>query len=374
MASVVKDPFPKVRSEKKATQRRFLKITLFKSSAVLPKPIPNHYFHPPSSNVPLLCSVFIGKPGTFSTSDRLGCISTPSGDPCLRVFNVAFWASDILIFIIFIIHLPGVCVTEIEAYELKRSQSASVPNNAQKPVSMYQDHADSTPGAPQTETLELRTIAGAPFWEAAECFTRQEIDDALRTLDSYAGELDAGSPMRQAFTGVPLSPPTRWIYARMLQLAVTADREAGWGLLQENAAVAVDDIIFDRFGPAFSDVQFRWHCDAMPSDLRRRVSVVTYFTDPAKFEGGTLELRTEESHGAAVAPRDEAASTPGAEDAAPAGGIVSRRYYPGWAVAFPSKTLEHRVCPVTSGERRSLLLIVGAQDANGNATGPAKYF
>lgn len=37
--------------------------------------------------------------------------------------------------------------------------------------------------------------------------------------------------------------------------------------------------------------------------------------------------------------------------------LVRLRTGAGSAVAFPSKTLEHRVTPVTRGERRSLLLL-----------------
>eukprot|EP00974_Lingulodinium_polyedra_P031787 3062115-Lingulodinium_polyedra.AAC.1 len=57
-------------------------------------------------------------------------------------------------------------------------------------------------------------------------------------------------------------------------------------------------------------------------------------------------------------------ASPGSEDVtsqrqvqasthAPAEDIVRRRYPAGDAVAFPSKHLEHRVTPVTRGERRS---------------------
>jgi hypothetical protein len=240
---------------------------------------------------------------------------------------------------------------------------------------------------------------------------------AVLTLDSVAAGVEAeaakanallgsdlasASPVRrEAFTGVPPSEATRWVYTRMLEVAVRADREAGWGLLGEGGgkgaamtAIAADNLIYDRFGPAFSDVQFRWHCDALPADPCRKVSVVAYFTDPAAYAGGTLEMKVagevggqavgdqsrlcdvtgvvgeaglgEEARLAGLSPalnesrNRESASVLAADGTAVEQScVVHRRYAPGWAVAFPSTSLEHRVCPVQSGERRSLLLIVG---------------
>jgi len=39
--------------------------------------------------------------------------------------------------------------------------------------------------------------------------------------------------------------------------------------------------------------------------------------------------------------------------------VITRQYSVCAAVAFPSKSLEHGVTPVTLGERRSMLLITG---------------
>ena len=120
-------------------------------------------------------------------------------------------------------------------------------------------------------------------------------------------------------------------------------------------AAAVDELIFDRFGPPFSATQFRWHCDALPSDPQRRISVVAYFSDTVDYEGGVLQMKLH------------------AQDRQRQQRQVERRYAPGWAVAFPSTKLEHRVTPVTQGERRSLLLIAGqrANDCDGSAIPPS---
>jgi hypothetical protein len=199
---------------------------------------------------------------------------------------------------------------------------------------------------------------------------------------------------REAFSGVPRCAATEWIYARMEALAARADRESGWGLLAAggghgggggggggggvgddggaavgdgggSSTTAVDELIFDRFGPAFSATEFRWHCDALPSDPARRVSVVAYFTPPAAYEGGVLQMKVPPVGAAAAS----AACGAGADEVGGGGGggggarsrVLERRYEAGWAVAFASTSLEHGVTPVTAGERRSLLLIVGSK-------------
>ena len=141
---------------------------------------------------------------------------------------------------------------------------------------------------------------------------------------------------------------SEWVYQKMLALAKRADDEAGWDLLREDAAWDATDLIYDRFGPRFSDVDFKWHVDAMTTDPSRRVSLVTYFTEPSEFEGGTLQMK--------IPGGDEV--TPGGE-CGPGEVIIERRYGMCSAVAFPSSTLWHNVTPVTAGERRSMLLIAG---------------
>ena len=104
----------------------------------------------------------------------------------------------------------------------------------------------------------------------------------------------------------------------------------------------------------------------MAEDPRRQVSVVAYFTTPSTYTGGILQVKLPApfAHGSAAAN----AVTETAGGARPAVEVMQKRYEPGWAVAFPSKTLEHGVTPVTDGERRSLLLIVGnGQAASGVA-------
>ena len=50
----------------------------------------------------------------------------------------------------------------------------------------------------------------------------------------------------------------------MIALAVHADKEAGWGLLSK--PTYTDELVYDRFGPKFTDPEFKWHVDASPGD------------------------------------------------------------------------------------------------------------
>eukprot|EP01052_Picozoa_sp_SAG31_P060841 SAG31_NODE_19975_length_587_cov_0.870902_1_plen_84_part_10 len=81
----------------------------------------------------------------------------------------------------------------------------------------------------------------------------------------------------------------------------------------------------------------------METDPTRLISVVAYFTSPSEYEGGVLQVKTPTSGVGTFE-------------------VQSKQYEPGCVIAFPSKTLEHGVKPVTRGERRSLLLIVRASE------------
>jgi hypothetical protein len=134
------------------------------------------------------------------------------------------------------------------------------------------------------------------------------------------------------------------VVKRLTLLCQEADRIAGWQLVPSNKiCTPTDPMMYNRFGTDFSDRDFSWHCDAGKTDSRL-ISIVAYLTEPDQFEGGTFEMKVDDT-------------------------VISRRYRAGYAVAFPSKQLEHRVTPVTKGTRRSLVLICGASNANGEPEG-----
>jgi len=185
------------------------------------------------------------------------------------------------------------------------------------------------------------------FWELSDAFSREETEQIRELFDGYVES-------NQSFMAIP---PARapWVYERMLALAARANSERGWGLLSEGRIAYTDQLIYDRFGPGFTDPEFKWHVDAGGGDPRQ-VSVVAYLSDAEEFEGGQfrMELPGEGVEGV------EGEEGEGSERGERGGAKEERRDYTrGWAVAFPSKLLRHVVMPVTAGERRSFLLIVG---------------
>lgn len=81
---------------------------------------------------------------------------------------------------------------------------------------------------------------------------------------------------------------------------------------------------------------YDWHTDACPNELfvPRKLSMALLLSDPSEFEGGLLQIKDHS---------DEAKS-------------LSQKKGRAWF--FPSWAL-HRVTPVTSGERKSLVLWAG---------------
>ena len=141
---------------------------------------------------------------------------------------------------------------------------------------------------------------------------------------------------------------SEWLFNKCLELAGRADRECNWGLLKGDWGAT--DMIYDRFGPSFSDVQFKWHVDALPTDPSRKVSIVFYFTPRSEFEGGILQLKL---------PPDDGRVASNGGNIGQGETLIERAYGPGACVAFPSSSLWHNVTPVVKGQRRSLLLIAG---------------
>jgi PKHD-type hydroxylase len=93
------------------------------------------------------------------------------------------------------------------------------------------------------------------------------------------------------------------------------------------------DIQYTKY-TAEQNGKYDWHCDtfwANPSAFDRKLSVVIQLTDPSEYEGGDFELDPQYAQ-------------------VPADQIRAK----GSVLVFPS-FLNHRVTPVTKGERRSLV-------------------
>ncbi|OYU40825.1 MAG: oxidoreductase [Pseudorhodobacter sp. PARRP1] len=118
-----------------------------------------------------------------------------------------------------------------------------------------------------------------------------------------------------------------WVLDRMITLTAQANREAfQFDLTDFGESPQVARYTAEREG------HFDWHSDIGAGQwaAKRKLTIVVQLSDPAAYEGGTLELRPDSN--VAEAPRAR-----------------------GTATIFPSFVL-HRVTPVTAGTRWSLTL------------------
>lgn len=93
------------------------------------------------------------------------------------------------------------------------------------------------------------------------------------------------------------------------------------------------DIQYTKY-TANENGKYDWHCDtfwANPTMYDRKLSIVIQLSDPNEYEGGEFQLDPQYAH-------------------LPADAIKQK----GTVIVFPS-FLNHRVTPVTQGERRSLV-------------------
>lgn len=122
-------------------------------------------------------------------------------------------------------------------------------------------------------------------------------------------------------------PGADWVLDRMIRVVAEANRESfGFDLTDfgESPQVA-------RYG-AEREGHFDWHSDIGAGNwaAKRKLTIVVQLSEPADYDGGSLELRANSN--ISMAPRQR-----------------------GLATIFPSFVL-HRVTPVTAGERWSLTL------------------
>jgi PKHD-type hydroxylase len=122
---------------------------------------------------------------------------------------------------------------------------------------------------------------------------------------------------------------THWIYDRLMEMIETANN-AMWGFHLHGLTDSIQYTEYNGSEEGFYD----WHVDIGPDELAlRKLSLVVQLSDPSEYEGGYLQIKT------------------GKYEASP----IKKK---GTVVVFPSYLL-HRVTPVTSGIRKSLVLWAG---------------
>lgn len=116
---------------------------------------------------------------------------------------------------------------------------------------------------------------------------------------------------------------TRWIYQKISDLAKIANREM-WNFDIWGYHDSLQYTIYYGDGGHYD-----WHADLGPGISNRKLSVVLQLSDPSEYEGGELEMN-------------------------PGGNLLVVPKKLGLICFFPSFLL-HRVKPLTSGTRRSLV-------------------
>jgi PKHD-type hydroxylase len=148
-----------------------------------------------------------------------------------------------------------------------------------------------------------------------------------------AADAEADDDVRRArIAWIPADDDHGWIHDKLATAVERANRRYGFDLIG-----FTEDLQFTEYegAGAFYD----WHHDGLDGELAiRKLSLVVQLSDPADYEGGNLELFADA----------------GFEDDERRRALRAQ----GTVVAFPSYEY-HRVTPLTSGVRRSLVCWIG---------------
>jgi PKHD-type hydroxylase len=154
-------------------------------------------------------------------------------------------------------------------------------------------------------------------------------DDA--GLEGAAGESTSDVSLRRSRTAwIPYDESSAWIYRKLALVAERANRRYRFELTGFEEDLQFTS--YDRPGAFYT-----WHQDGLDATVaNRKLSLVVQLSDPSEYEGAELEVfaTVEHSH------RD--------------GSAGDRNAARGTVVVFPSFEL-HRVCPLRSGVRHSLV-------------------
>lgn len=173
------------------------------------------------------------------------------------------------------------------------------------------------------------------FYQFTEVFTEEEIDfinqwgEAFEQLPGEIGnseDLTIVDEIRKSIISwIPYQEGTEWIYDRLAQCAIIANKEMDWNF---NLSGFGDEMQYTKYFGTDKG-HYSWHGDIGPGVPHRKLSIVVQLSDETNYEGGIVQL-SKGSH------------------------TVDVPKLKGTVIIFPSFVL-HRVLPVTSGERRSLV-------------------
>jgi len=182
-----------------------------------------------------------------------------------------------------------------------------------------------------------RDMAGWYYFEAA--FNQEDIARIKKeatVIPISRGQVSAGfeeealNQVRKSnIKWIPRANQHAWLYDRLMDYMTIANNNM-WQFDLQSIQDSIQYTQYDGTEKGF----YNWHMDIGPNELAfRKISLVVQLSNEADYKGGDLEIRS--GSGEATASKTQ-----------------------GTVIIFPSYLL-HRVTPVTSGLRESLVLWAG---------------
>lgn len=190
--------------------------------------------------------------------------------------------------------------------------------------------------------MNLRPIFPSPedldqtnyYWFSGG-FSSDEVDKIVEDSIEYpfvkalvVDEESTDKFRKSSIKWLPFDDKWEWVIDRIMNQIM----EANNSIWRFDLRSVIDNIQYTEYDG--NGGHYDWHMDIGPGKIsHRKISVVVQLSDPSDYVGGDLEIKT--GSGYATVPRGK-----------------------GNVVIFPSFLL-HRVVPLTSGNRKSLVLWVG---------------
>lgn len=156
----------------------------------------------------------------------------------------------------------------------------------------------------------------------------QDIGESLPTQRASTigdeGKSVENSYRKSEISWIPETNDYMWLYDRISTYADAANKEMRWNFDIWGYLDILQYTVYHGDGGHYD-----WHVDMGPGISNRKMSVVIQLSDPSEYEGGDLQMN-------------------------PGGNIMTVPKEQGLMCFFPSFLL-HRVTPLTSGTRRSLV-------------------
>ncbi len=192
-----------------------------------------------------------------------------------------------------------------------------------------------------------------PIFETEECdmtnyyffqngFNQEQIDkifNSVKNLPSNDGLVSGdGIPNKEIRSStikwIPKNDGFGWLYFSLMEFVAEANKNL-WNF---NLYSVIDNIQYTEYH-ATQEGHYGWHQDVGGSSMsKRKLSLVVQLSDPSEYEGGNFQIfKGGNPENAEIVPKDK-----------------------GYICIFPSYMM-HRVTPVTSGVRKSLVLWLGGE-------------